>query len=238
MSLGAAGMGEQGKRYEAWLMLEVALAFRNRGHQATWITCHVGGPPRKALFRGSPGSMKKCGVTVDAPGYIQLINNGRHYELHNSIQFRGVSGALHEVDLSIIPARVGNGLRAAGGGYPDGKPCVALELKRFKLTGSFSIGLMRAMLLAAVDLSLELYPSAPKTSFDIAHISPTGVFACGELRESAWIAVTTVANIGASQRLAARYGASVEATFQVDIRQVAGTNTRVGILVDQLLQYL
>lgn len=75
------------------------------------------------------------------------------WEIWNGIQFEGRSGALHELDLAIVPASVGAALRSRPtGGYPTGRPRVAIECKDVQAAGS--VDEMRAFVARLYDLSL------------------------------------------------------------------------------------
>jgi hypothetical protein len=97
------------------------------------------------------------------------------WELWNGIQFTGRSGAMHEIDIALVPASVGSAIRATPtGGTPFGRPRVAIECKDVQGTGSPDE--MRALLARLYDLSLltghplnyaspllRIYPGSPNT---------------------------------------------------------------------------
>src|SRR3546814_11624707 len=53
----------------------------------------------------------------------------RRFELRGSVQWKGRSDAKHEIDVSMLPASIGEAIRNNGGGYPHGLPIVAVECK-------------------------------------------------------------------------------------------------------------
>jgi hypothetical protein len=123
----------EGKALEAWVLMKLAEAVRN---VPTW---------RVTLRRGD-GSLLPPGATFDlpsqrsciqgssptAPGYIlfeHLTVPDRRLELRGSVQWMGRSGAKHEIDVSLLPAAIGEALRDNGGGYPHGLPIAAIECK-------------------------------------------------------------------------------------------------------------
>lgn len=131
--VGAVVPSGEGKALEAWVLMKLAEAVR---HVPTW---------RVTLRRGD-GSLLPPGATFDlpsqrsriqgssptAPGYIlfeHLTVPDRRLELRASVQWMGRSGAKHEIDVSLLPATIGEALRDNGGGYPHGLPIAAIECK-------------------------------------------------------------------------------------------------------------
>jgi hypothetical protein len=61
---------------------------------------------------GAPAAVPPASA---GPGNASAIGlrrpNGDTWELWNGVQFRGRSGAHHEVDIALVPAEVGNQLR-------------------------------------------------------------------------------------------------------------------------------
>jgi hypothetical protein len=130
---GAVAPSGQGKALEAWVLMKLAEEVR---HMPAW---------RVSLRRGD-GSLLPPGSTFDlpsqrsriqassptAPGYVLLERRGVpgwRLELRGSVQWMGRSGAKHEIDVSLLPASIGEALRDNGGGYPHGLPIVAVECK-------------------------------------------------------------------------------------------------------------
>jgi len=67
-----------------------------------------------------------------APGYVLLEHQrypDRRLELRGGVQWMGRSGAKHEIDVSAIPAAIGEAIRNNGGGYPHGLPIIGIECK-------------------------------------------------------------------------------------------------------------
>ena len=109
-------------------------------------TVHVSMPDWQVTLRCGDGSLLPPGVPFDlsshhskiqprspsAPGYI-LLEHTTHsdcgLELRGSVQWMGRSGAKHEIDVSVVPADIGEAIRNNGGGYPHGLPVAAIECK-------------------------------------------------------------------------------------------------------------
>jgi hypothetical protein len=150
-----------GKALEVWLQLKLASIARNTG---VWtVTLRDGSdavlsPGTPWLLRGSPQGLGPA--SISRPGWIHLAHTPRwgphrperDLELHGGLQWQGRSGALHECDISILPAMVGNAIRAAGGGYPGGLPVLGLECKEKVSPGSLDE--TRQMLARLFDLAV------------------------------------------------------------------------------------
>lgn len=124
----------QGKALEAWVMMKLA------------HTVHQRMPNWQVSLRRGDGSLLPAGAFFDlsshgsriqpsnatAPGYVLLeheTETHRRVELHGSVQWKGRSNAKHEIDVSVVPADIGEAIRNNGGGYPRGLPIVAIECK-------------------------------------------------------------------------------------------------------------
>jgi hypothetical protein len=71
------------------------------------------------------------------PSTIKISRNGNSYEILNGVLFRGRSGALHELDISVVPHLLAEALRAAAvEGFPFGRPRIAIECKDVGATGT------------------------------------------------------------------------------------------------------
>lgn len=131
---GAIAPTGEGKALEAWVLLKLANTVRLS--MPTW---HV------TLRRGD-GSVLPPGGTFDlpsqrskiqpsspsAPCYVLLehrMHPDRRLEMRGSLQWKGRSDAKHEIDVSVLPAQIGEAIRNNGGGYPHGLPIVAIECK-------------------------------------------------------------------------------------------------------------
>lgn len=125
----------QGKALEAWVLMKLADTVRRRMPRF-W---------RVSLRRGD-GTLLPAGTSFDlpsqrskiqpsnpgAPGYVLIehtLNTALRFELQGSVQWKGRSHAKHEIDVSVLPAAIGEAIRNNGGGYPHGLPIVAVECK-------------------------------------------------------------------------------------------------------------
>jgi len=132
---GAVAPTSEGKALEVWVLMKLA----HTVHQTLSANWQV------TLRRGD-GSLLPVGSNFDlpsqrskiqpssptAPGYV-LLEHRRHadrrLELRGSLQWMGRSGAKHEIDVSVLPAQIGEAIRNNGGGYPHGLPIAAVECK-------------------------------------------------------------------------------------------------------------
>lgn len=61
----------------------------------------ITGPPDPFIFRGAPGQIHSISRNY---GYAEFGVNGRQFEIHVGVEFRGISGMTHEVDVGIMKA--------------------------------------------------------------------------------------------------------------------------------------
>lgn len=152
--------GGAGRAFELFVMTGIARALKARG-LVVWLQ-------RSDETRITPMDrdrefIQRGGAPTGVSGKSQGDQNGSvigfrrrfgpAWEIWNGIQFAGRSGALHEVDLAIVPASVGAELRnRPTGGYPTGRPRVAIECKDVQASGS--VDEMRAFVARLYDLTL------------------------------------------------------------------------------------
>lgn len=216
-----------GKLYEAWIMLEIGITLRGKGWTVDWID-----PsrirPSTMVFRGAPGSLSPR--APKKPGYMRLRNRGHELEMHNSLQYLGVSGALHEMDISILPVDYANDCRKSNT-RPQGLPYVALELKHY--TGDLSIGLGRSMLMALNDLALCW--SNRQGAGRVVQWSRGKEYArIGNIDSSINYLFTTSEKIGATRTITSFYGAGVRPRVDADATHVPGCHPEVDRLCDEI----
>jgi hypothetical protein len=149
-----------GRAFELFVMTRIALALQVRGFEV-WLQRSDGSrisstdPDRCFIQRGgSPTGVAGASQGSSNASVIGFRWDQRSkWEIWNGIQFEGRSGALHEIDLAIVPESVGRALRAQpAGGFPTGRPRVAIECKDVKTPGS--IDEMRAFVARLYDLTL------------------------------------------------------------------------------------
>lgn len=125
----------EGKALEAWVLMKLANTVRTYRPTVWSVSLQRG--DGTALTRGEAFSFPSQRSRIQpsnpaGPGYVLLQHlryPERRLELHGSVQWQGRSGARHEIDVSVLPAAIGEALRVNGGGYPHGLPIVAVECK-------------------------------------------------------------------------------------------------------------
>lgn len=142
----------KGRAYEAWVMLALARRLVAKRYVVE-ATDSTGKPVRKLRLRKNPAPMPDVANAASSPCHL-VISRGpyRRFELHLGMQHEGTSSALHEVDLSIVPAEPAEALRQAGGGPWQGPTCFALELKCYAEDATLDLGIGRALVGVAYDL--------------------------------------------------------------------------------------
>ena len=147
-----------GRAFELYIMTGIAVEMQDRGFDV-WLQRSDGtriypNDPDKTFIQrgGSPtGVAAASGGANNASAIGIRRSNGGVWELWNGIQFRGRSGGLHEIDISLVPGPVATTLRVMGG-YPLGRPRVAIECKDYATAGLPDE--MRAFVARLYDLSL------------------------------------------------------------------------------------
>lgn len=135
----------------------------------------TGVPPRSA----GPGNAST--ILFSKPG------SAVQWEIWNGVQFEGRSGALHEIDIAVVPRDMAVELRKTGG-KPFGRPHAALECKDVGTNGSLDE--TRAFVARLYDLSIlkshEPYIGQPPPALSIypqLHGTPPVHFAKQTYRE-------------------------------------------------------
>lgn len=172
-----------GRIFELYIMTGIAREMLNRGFEV-WLqrsdgtSISPGDADRKFIQRGgAPSGVPPASVGPNNASVIVMRRspNSECWELWNGIQFTGRSGAMHEIDIALVPASVGSAIRATStGGSPFGRPRVAIECKDVQSAGSPDE--MRALIARLYDLSLltghplnyaypllRIYPASPNT---------------------------------------------------------------------------
>lgn len=137
-----------GRIFELYLMMRLAKALKDAG----WIVEPLAsnGSPLSSASPGTPKSKSQpfiqrggapSGVfptpSNSGPSSIKISRNGNSYEILNGVLFRGRSGALHELDISVVPHKLVEELRAGSAeGFPFGRPKIAIECKDVGATGT------------------------------------------------------------------------------------------------------
>jgi hypothetical protein len=149
-----------GRAFELFVMTGIALELQVRGFEV-WLQRSDGS--RISRADSDRSFIQRGGAPTGVAGASQGTSNASvigfrwqqrsKWEIWNGIQFEGRSGARHEIDLAIVPESVGRALRAKpAGGFPIGRPRVAIECKDVKTPGSLDE--MRAFVARLYDLTL------------------------------------------------------------------------------------
>lgn len=132
-----------GRVFELYVMTGVGLALRHLGYDV-WVRrsdgsrIHPSDGKRCFIQRGGrPAGIASASQGCKNSSSIAFrLGQGQVWELLNGVQFEGRSGALHEIDLAILPGEVAETIRnrPAGqsrhaGGCPLGRPRVSIECK-------------------------------------------------------------------------------------------------------------
>ena len=149
-----------GRAFELYVMTGVACALLARGY-SVWVQRSDGSrvlpadSDRRFIQRGgAPSGIAPAAHGPNNPSSI-VFRRGccSEWELHNGIQFRGRSGAFHEIDLAILPESVARMLRnSLTSGRPLGRPRVSIECKDVGINGS--VDEMRAFIARLYDLTI------------------------------------------------------------------------------------
>jgi len=152
--------GGTGKALEAWLLMKLAEAATEMPDWSATLCQGDGSPlPSGAPFLLPDQRSRIPASNPAAPGFVLLEHyrdTNLRFELRGSLQWRGRSGALHECDISLIPAAIAEVIRASGGGYPHGLPIAAIECK--DKTTSGTLDETRQTLARLFDLALVTRP--------------------------------------------------------------------------------
>jgi hypothetical protein len=132
--LGAVAPTGEGKALEAWVLMKLAHTVRQSMPSWRVTLCRGDGSPLPtgAAFDLPSQRSRIQPSNPTAPSYVLLEHTtyeDRRLELHGSVQWKGRSDAKHEIDVSVVPADIGEAIRNNGGGHPHGLPIVAIECK-------------------------------------------------------------------------------------------------------------
>lgn len=216
--------GGAGRAFELFVMTGIANELVARGYDV-WLQrsdgTRVGPGDRDRRFIQRGGAPTGLAGAMQGAGNASVIcfqfGSRSPWEIWNGIQFSGRSGALHELDLAILPAEVGNALRALPtGGTPTGRPRIAVECKDVGTTGSPDE--MRAFIARLYDLTLlESHHPYLALSWSAKAIHPTTSMApYNDAARSYWVENRRTFNC-----IARRTGFSVGAAAMTGYHSVA-----------------
>ena len=100
---------------EAYVFALVVQTVRRAGGSADIRGVNTGVDPTPIVFRGAPGHM--CSHQQDFC-FASCELNGRTFEIHVGVIYRGRSGATHEIDVSICESRAAEKVRQFGVRFP------------------------------------------------------------------------------------------------------------------------
>lgn len=132
-----------GPLLEAWVALElgaqlnafaVAVAVRVVTHETTGLTYD-----QTYFVRTSQRTALKAVGT----SWLEITTAHETYEIHNSIQLRGISGATHEADVCVL------GFPHA---YPAGLPYAVVECKHYDKASYMPCNAVRALVAVRIDV--------------------------------------------------------------------------------------
>lgn len=236
----------QGKALEAWVLLKLA----HTVHQTLSATWSV------SLRRGD-GSSLPAGASFDlpsqhsriqessstAPCYVLLEHRqqpGLRFELRCGLQWLGRSGAKHEIDVSVVPAEIGEAISRHGGGYPHGLPIIAIECK--DKGGIGPLDETRQKLARMYDLTLvtKPVPHGPCRIFETKTNRPWGMWSS---RYVAFFAKGTFGIVRAgtfqsgARTLAAHYHIEHYASIYTSSGSINGLQSRVRRTLNEIAGY-
>jgi hypothetical protein len=125
--------GGQGAVFEMWLLLKIAARLKPYPFHAS--LCDADDKPLISggsfTLRGGPGRLGAGNAC-----HVSFTWAGEPHEIHANTEFLGRSTTTHEIDLAVIPKKVGARLRSLRGGRPTGQPRLAIECKYKAGTGT------------------------------------------------------------------------------------------------------
>lgn len=150
-----------GRALEAWLMISLARAAQaSRQWNVTLRQGDGSQLPLRSVFSFPTYQSGILPSNPNGPCFVQLdrIVPGMEtivLELHGSLQWKGRSGATHELDVSLLPQSIAQPLRVRGG-HPRGLPIAGYECK--DKPGAASTDEMRQTIARLFDLALVTRP--------------------------------------------------------------------------------
>jgi hypothetical protein len=126
------------RAFEAYVFALLVEAARRSGANVLLIGIKTGPNPNPLVFRGSPG---RLGSTGQDFVYARCALNGTEFEIHVDVEFRGSSGAVHEIDVSIVDASHADAVRQTPSLLPTTRHVRgAMECKFYDSTLGVALG--------------------------------------------------------------------------------------------------
>src|SRR5579863_7010945 len=86
------------RAYEAYVLALCMEAVKRAGGSANLKGILSGPNPSPIVLRGAPGSMASKNQDF---AYVSCDLRGKQFEIHVDVEYRGTSGAYHEIDVSV-----------------------------------------------------------------------------------------------------------------------------------------
>lgn len=126
------------RAFEAYVFALVVTAALRAGATVEIRGINSGPNPNPLVFRGGPG---RLGSTGSDYAYALCNLNNKAFEVHVDVEYRGSSGAVHELDVSVLDATHADDIRAAPALLPSTRHLrCALECKFYDSTLGVSLG--------------------------------------------------------------------------------------------------
>lgn len=133
------------RAFEAYVLGLIVRSVREAGGTAVIHGIISGDNPDPIVFRGGPGRLGSRGQDF-AFARCQLGN--KEFEVHLDVQYEGISGAIHEVDISIYDRKAADRVRQTPNVFPTAKKlygaveCKCYDLKLGTMLGRTFVGLV------------------------------------------------------------------------------------------------
>ncbi|MDC7694210.1 hypothetical protein PQU94_07930 [Asticcacaulis sp. DXS10W] len=187
-------LSSNGKAYEAWFLFSLVERVRQMRVDIKPYD-HKDKPAQVFRIKGGPGNIVSASAKGKQPCHFRIESTKTFpLELHLSINHVGGSGETHEMDVSLMPKFVVDGIRKGSKGTPyNGPRHLCIELKNHAQTSVLDKNVARALLGAATDLREDRMVVGAGLYIDPYHFHQM-------------FGLVTAANIGdSSQKLLANY---------------------------------
>jgi hypothetical protein len=126
------------RAFEAYIFGLVLQAARQAGAAVEVWGINSGQNPNPLVFRGGPG---RLGSSTQDFAYGYCVLNGHEFEVHVDVEYQGSSGAVHEIDVSIVDSAHAEAIRGQSRRLPSTRFLRgALECKFYSSTLGVSLG--------------------------------------------------------------------------------------------------
>ena len=104
------------RAFEAYVFALLIRAVQAAGGTVEVWGIQSGKNPNPLVFRGGPG---RLGSRSQDFSFANCILNGKKFEIHLDVEFKGSSGAVHEIDVSIVDGKHADDIRLRSGRLPS-----------------------------------------------------------------------------------------------------------------------